>query len=360
MQAIAARKGSNEPFFTTAPQPREPVAGEVLCRTLQLGVCGTDREILLSENPFVPAGESHLVLGHECLGLVEQIGTGVTSLQPGDLVVPAVRRATKENSRRVDLLAVGQFVERGIWYEHGFSMPWWLDRPEHLFPVDPAIRSIAVLAEPLAVAEKGVNEAVAIQQARLGTDAWRDPLPRVLVTGLGPIGFAAVLAAGARGWPVTIYGRDDESSFRARLAAALGAQYLPASRAAFSGREVERDGFDLILECTGSDEVMMDAAQSLASCGIMVWLGSTRTPRPKTHAVERLMRDGIVRNHLHVACVNSAPRDFLDALRHLGQWFSRQPREVESLITARVAPGNALWHYRQRQPQGIKTVVMYE
>ena len=100
-------------------------------------------------------------------------------------------------TRRVDLLPFGAFTERGIVREHGFSQPLWLDRPEHLFRVPAEIADLAVLTEPLAVSEKGVNEAtVAARGPGWATDAWTtaDP-PRVLVTGMGPIGFTAVLAA---------------------------------------------------------------------------------------------------------------------------------------------------------------------
>ena len=134
------------------------------------------------------------ILGHECLAEIVLVGAKVTDYRPGDLVVPAVRRPLGNQSIRVDMLGLGEFVERGIFHEHGFSCPSWLDRPEHLFRVKRSIASVAVLAEPVAVAEKGINEALVIQQARLGASIWAASPPRVLVTGMGPIGFAAVLA----------------------------------------------------------------------------------------------------------------------------------------------------------------------
>ena len=163
MLGIAAVHGSTQPRFVERPLPGEPAAGEVLCRTLELGICGTDREILLSEEPILPAGDEHLVLGHECLARVEAIGPpngravrladGSTKpLAVGDLVVPLVRRATQPRSERVDFLPFGTYRERGIVAEHGFSVPLWLDRPEYLFRVPPDLAPWAVLTEPLAVA----------------------------------------------------------------------------------------------------------------------------------------------------------------------------------------------------------------
>jgi glucose 1-dehydrogenase len=360
MLAIAAQTGSTQPRLIEVLPPSDPGPGEVLCRTLELGVCGTDREILNSAAPWTPPGEERLILGHECLARIEAVGSGVTEFRAGDLVVPVVRRAMLGRTRRVDLLPFGAFTERGIVREHGFSQPLWLDRPELLFRVPPELADLAVLTEPLAVSEKGVNEALVISQARLGEGAWivANP-PRVLVTGMGPIGFTAVLAAVARGWPVTMLGRDEPDSFRAQLVGRLGGRYQSLERTELRPQDVERDGYDLLLECTGSDAVMIEAAGVTRSCGVIVWLGSNRVPQPATLNVQRLMREGLLRNHIHLGCVNAAPRDFRDALAHLGQLSRTHRAELTALITARVRPEDALWHYEHRQPQGIKTVLMY-
>lgn len=361
MKAIAALSNSSEPRIVELAEPPAPAPHEILCRTLQLGVCGTDREILLSQQPALPDQQPFLVLGHECLARVEQVGSEIAHLRPGDLVVPVVRRALPAfaDSYRVDMLAFGQFTERGIFHEHGFATPLWLDRPEYVLKVPPAIAAHAVLAEPLAVSEKAVNEALVVQQARLGPSEWIHNPPRVLVTGQGPIGFTAVMAAVARGWPVTMAGRDHPDSFRATLAQRFGARYLALGPSLFDLADVEQEGFDLVLECTGADDVMLAAAAVLASRGVMVWLGSTRLPEPRPRNVERLMRDGILRNHLHLATVNSAPRDFVDALAHLERLAASHPSELDALITARVPLEDSLWHYLHRLPQGIKTVVEF-
>jgi glucose 1-dehydrogenase len=361
MLAIAAQAGSTEPKMIDVSQPPAPLPGEVLCRTLQLGICGTDREVLQSAKPWTPAGEDRLVLGHECLARVDAIGQGVIDYQPGDLVVPVVRRALRGKTRRVDLLPFGSFVERGIVREHGFSPPLWIDRPQFLFRVPDQIADIAVFTEPLTCAEKGLNEARLLTQARLGGDAWSTASPpRVLVTGMGPIGFAGVLAAVARGWPVTMLGRDDAKSFRAQLVGRLAGTYARLERIDETALDVERDGYDLLLECTGSDAVLLQAAALVRSCGVIVWLGSNRVPQPETQNVQKFVREGLLRNHLHIGSVNAAPRDFHDALQHLLLLAKERRDEITALITARVSIEESLWHYKHRQPQGIKTVVMYE
>jgi threonine dehydrogenase-like Zn-dependent dehydrogenase len=331
----------------------------VLCRTLELGICGTDREILHSAEPAVPEDAPFLVLGHECLARVETVGAGVAEWQPGDLCVPLVRRAVPGTKRRPDMLPWGQFVERGIYREHGFSAPLWLDRPEYLLRVPPALANVAVLTEPLAVAFKAVHEAMLLQQARLSAAVWREIGPRVLVTGQGPIAFAAALVCRDRNWAVTMSGRDEPNTFRAGAAERLKACYRRQSTLETPPDDIEADGFDLVLECTGSDEVMLMAARWLASCGVMAWLGSTRQPQSAVRDVATLMREALVRNNLLLGCVNAAGRDFEAALACLASWQRRDREALQKVITARVSPEEAAGHFGRRERQGIKTVVVY-
>jgi len=65
--------------------------GEVLVRTLEVGVCGTDREISEGLFGIAPKGESMLVLGHEALAVVERDGYGFTR---GQLVTGAGGRGS--------------------------------------------------------------------------------------------------------------------------------------------------------------------------------------------------------------------------------------------------------------------------
>ena len=67
--------------------------GSVRLRMLDVGVCGTDTEICRFDyGGTPPPGEDHLVVGHEGLGRVLEVGAAVSGLVAGDLVVPMVRR----------------------------------------------------------------------------------------------------------------------------------------------------------------------------------------------------------------------------------------------------------------------------
>ena len=62
-----------------------PQAGEVLIRNVASGVCHTDAFTLSGEDP---EGLFPSVLGHEGGAIVEEVGAGVTSVKPGDHVIP--------------------------------------------------------------------------------------------------------------------------------------------------------------------------------------------------------------------------------------------------------------------------------
>ncbi|MGI0118554.1 S-(hydroxymethyl)glutathione dehydrogenase/class III alcohol dehydrogenase [Zooshikella sp. RANM57] len=62
-----------------------PKEGEVLVRIVATGVCHTDDYTLSGKDP---EGVFPAILGHEGAGIVEQVGSGVTSVKPGDHVIP--------------------------------------------------------------------------------------------------------------------------------------------------------------------------------------------------------------------------------------------------------------------------------
>ncbi|MFH1009551.1 MAG: alcohol dehydrogenase catalytic domain-containing protein, partial [Candidatus Latescibacterota bacterium] len=70
------------------PTP-EPGPGEVLCRVVRAGICGTDYAIYTGELSFVKSGQISFPMtpGHEWSGLVTRVGRDVAGFQPGDRVV---------------------------------------------------------------------------------------------------------------------------------------------------------------------------------------------------------------------------------------------------------------------------------
>ncbi|MGB0906271.1 MAG: S-(hydroxymethyl)glutathione dehydrogenase/class III alcohol dehydrogenase [Maricaulaceae bacterium] len=70
-----------------------PQAGEVLVEVMATGVCHTDAFTLSGDDP---EGAFPAILGHEGAGIVREVGAGVTSLKPGDHVIPLYTAECRE------------------------------------------------------------------------------------------------------------------------------------------------------------------------------------------------------------------------------------------------------------------------
>ena len=92
MRAIAVTPSSKQVSLIDIAEPKLSSPADVKLRMLEAGVCGTDREICAFEYGTPPAGMPDLVIGHESLGEVVDVGAKVTRVKVGDLVIPMVRR----------------------------------------------------------------------------------------------------------------------------------------------------------------------------------------------------------------------------------------------------------------------------
>jgi S-(hydroxymethyl)glutathione dehydrogenase/alcohol dehydrogenase len=81
----AVAYGPNQPLVIETIQVAPPKAGEVRIKMLATGVCHTDAYTLSGQDS---EGVFPVILGHEGGAVVESIGEGVTSVQPGDHVIP--------------------------------------------------------------------------------------------------------------------------------------------------------------------------------------------------------------------------------------------------------------------------------
>lgn len=81
--ALAVEAG--KPLEVTTVQLEGPQAGEVLVEIKATGICHTDEFTLSGADP---EGIFPAILGHEGAGIVREVGAGVTSLKPGDHVIP--------------------------------------------------------------------------------------------------------------------------------------------------------------------------------------------------------------------------------------------------------------------------------
>src|SRR5262250_3189214 len=185
MRALTVAPGiANSAGIEDVVEP-PPSDGAVLVRSLALGVCGTDREIVAGSYGWAPPGRKRLVIGHESLGTVEDAPIN-SSFKRGDLVVGIVRRPDPVPcpccaAGDWDMCRNGRYTERGIKELDGYGSERFRVEPEFAVRIDPALGSCGVLLEPASIVAKAWEHI-----ERIGRRARWMP-GRVVVTGAGPI-----------------------------------------------------------------------------------------------------------------------------------------------------------------------------
>src|SRR5947199_5478220 len=171
MKAISVFPGKpNSVHVADLPKPsldQVPNGRGVLVKVLRVGVDGTDKEINAAEYGAAPDGYDFLVIGHEGFGQVEAVGPNVSFLRPGDFVVATVRRPGKSLYDAIglqDMTTDDEYFERGINLRHGYLTEYYVDDPEYIVKVPDGLKEVAVIAEPLSIAEKGIIQAYEIQR----------------------------------------------------------------------------------------------------------------------------------------------------------------------------------------------------
>lgn len=311
---------------------------EVKLRMLQVGVCGTDREVCSFRLGSAPPGAERVILGHESLAEVVEVGAGVKSLRPGDLAVGMVRHpcshASCEPCRQgqQDFCTTGRYGERGIRGIDGFMTEYVVERQEYLHPVPPELREVGVLSEPLTIAEKAFAEAERIQSRLTFTPR---PPRRALILGAGPVGLLGAMRFLLAGYETYVYSRLPEQSAGGRIAAAIGAPYLCSEEVGAAELRARMGSIDVVYEALGGAQTAVDVLGQLAPNGVFLFTGVPRHDQPPPLEMAPFLERLVLENQAVAGIVNSGFADFRSAIANLGEFDRRWPRALRSIITHR-------------------------
>jgi len=263
MRALVKSKAEPGLWLEDVPAPR-PGTNDVLIRVLMTGICGTDLHIYewnqwARETVPVP-----LVIGHEFVGEVVEVGSNVTEFSPGEIVggeghvVCGRCRNCMAGRRHLCAHTLGLGVERPGAFAEYVVLPMnnvWRHRPS--VPLE-----IAAIFDPFGNA---VHTALAFKT--LGED--------VVITGAGPIGImaaAVVRHAGARHVVIT-----DVNPWRLDLARKMNVTLAVDARevrlAEVQKRLGMREGFDVGLEMSGSGAALREMIGNMRHGGRIAILG---------------------------------------------------------------------------------------
>lgn len=341
----------------------------VRVRCLEVGVCGTDREICTFVYGQPPEGADYLVLGHESLGEVVEVGPAVENIKVGDLVVPSVRRPCDEDGCRPcraglqDFCATGDFVERGIKARHGFMTEEYTEHEQFLFVASPRLREIAVLVEPLTIAEKGMAQ-VWLAQNRVpwaadGTvSRQRGRGLKAVVLGAGPIGILGAMKMLSEGFETFVYSRSRKPNPKASLVESIGAKYISALDHSTDELAEMVGNIDLVYEAIGVSSVAYDVLRVLGTNGAYVFTGIPSMKPPIEVSADEIMRNVVLKNQMVIGTVNADAAAFQSALEDLEYFESRWPVAIRSVISGRYSIDDAE-ELLIGKAQGIKNVIKF-
>lgn len=265
------------------PDPT-PGPTDVVVATKASAICRSDMSIYYGR-PLVGGSPSAelVVPGHEAAGIVTAVGSAVDSVSVGDRVAGYLAVADAKSP----FTTSGYPMLDPDWRCFGFDF----DGGDADYFSLPARNCLPLPAEVTFGAGAVLTDMVGTQfalQRRLGVSARHD----VLVSGVGPMGAAAVMIAKAFGARVLAV---DVVQSRLDMATALGADEVIDG----SERNVPDDvrtltagrGADVVVECSGSPKAQNDSLDSAAALGHVAWVGESNQTeiRPSDQILRKLL-----------------------------------------------------------------------
>jgi threonine dehydrogenase-like Zn-dependent dehydrogenase len=310
MKALTIIPGkANSASVMDVPEP-SPNYGSIVVNALELGICGTDFELISAEYGWPPPGSDQLIIGHESLGHVMEAPPD-SGFNRGDLVVGLVRRPDPVpciacGAGEPDMCRNGKYTERGIKEVNGYASERWRIEPHYAVRLDPSLGDVGVLMEPASVLAKAWDHTT-----RIGERAEWKP-KTVLITGAGPIGLLGALMGAQRGLEVHVLDRVSDGP-KPKLVKQLGGKYHTGP--------VEKIGIrpDVVIECTGVASVIAECMYQLGNDGILCLAGVSSHGQKVDLDLGTINRTMVLDNQVIFGTVNANRRHWEMAEKSLLQ-----------------------------------------
>ena len=283
------------------PDPEIKNEKDVLIKLGVIGVCGSDVHYYNSGQIGSQVVEFPFQVGHECAGIVEAVGSGVTRVKPGDRIAvePAIScwkcdqclAGRHHTCRELKFLGCPGQVEGCL--SELMVMP-----EECCFPIaDEMTLEEAAISEPLAIGVYAVKRSIPMQGARIG------------ILGCGPIGLSVLGTAKAQG-AEKIY-VTDKIDERLEVAETAGAAWVGNPDKTDIVKEIvdqEPLLLDVVFECCGQQDATFQAIELLKPGGKLMLIGIPPTMENWSIPVDTTRRKEICIQNIRrqVDCVQDA------------------------------------------------------
>lgn len=368
MKAIAVFHAKKEIKLIDHPLPEIKKPTQVKVRILEVGICGTDKDICAFQYGTPPTGSDYLVIGHESLGEVVEVGSKVSSVAAGDLVVLMVRRPCYHEdcfacrNGRQDFCFTGDFTERGIKEAHGFMTEFVVDDEKYLNRVPHALRDVAILTEPLTIAEKALTEVWKVQERLPWGPCSSGQKPgyrhKAVVLGAGPVGLLGAMALLNAGFETFVYSRGLVLNPEALLVTSIGGTFVSSGTESPNDLKRRVGNIDLVYEATGASQISFEVMEVLGTNSVMVFTGIPGLKRPIQVNADLIMRNLVLQNQMVFGTVNANRAAFEAAVKDLGVFRQKWPKAIQSLITGHY-PIESYLELLLGPKKGIKNILVF-
>ncbi len=247
----------------------KPSAGQIAVAIRRGGICGSDLHYYKHGGFGIIRLKEPMVLGHEVAGEVTEIGAGVTEVKVGDVV--ALNPSRPCNTCEYCLRGAQAHCLNMLFYGSAMRFPHVQGAFQqsivaqasqaHKIAVGVSIEE-AAFAEPFAVTLHAIMRAGSLANKR------------VLVTGCGPIGALAIVAARAHGAQEIV--ATDVSDFTLNLAQKVGADTtvnVATAAEAMNKFKTNKGTFDVMIEASGTEAALHMGLEVLRPRSILIQLG---------------------------------------------------------------------------------------
>jgi L-iditol 2-dehydrogenase len=289
---------------------------DVLLKIEAVGVCGSDMHYYTTGRIGDQIVQYPFTVGHECVAIVQKIGSAVSKLKPGDKVAiePAISCGSCYQCKkgRFHTCYNLQFLGCPGQLEGGLSE--FLVMPEvNCFPIpDQMNMERSILIEPVSIACYAHKLADNLTEKTIG------------VLGTGPIGLSILLKA-SQSKTGNIYATDKINS-RLEFAKSLGASWTgnPGNIDIVEAiHDLEPHLLDVVFECCGEQEAIDQALDILKPGGMLVVVGIPETDRVSFDVSKMRRKEITIRN----------VRRQNECMEEAIQLVSNHPYTIEKMVT---------------------------
>lgn len=254
------------------PDPRIEAPTDVLIRISRVGVCGSDVHYYTTGRIGSQVVQYPFAVGHECAGVVEAVGEGVTHVTPGDRVAiePAMPCFECDQCKADRTHTCRKLRFLGCPGQAEGSLSEYIVMPQHCcFPLkDSTTLEQGVLSEPLAIGVYACALAGELKGKRIG------------ILGCGPIGLSVLMPARAAG--VDRVYMTDKIDARLDLGKKAGADWTGNVEQIDVVAAIEAAEpllLDYVFECCGQQDAVDQAVHLLRPGGTLVMIGIPEVDR---------------------------------------------------------------------------------